>query len=223
MLISQRMKLKREDPRYSREYLAKLKPSQLKRIIEKRSVSELELIERDWLFLAREEQLPPEEWGTNGNFIWAVRSGRGWGKTRTASETFIHAVRYARYEYPNLVGATADEVRDVMISGESGILACAPKDFFPEFIPSLKKLIWPNGVVSHIYYGSEPDKARGPQSDFLWCDELSKWQRPEETFDNLLMGLRLGENPLCVVTSTSQTNYVFDGLREAYRQTRKSV
>lgn len=183
-----------------------LKPSQLKRIIEKRSVSELELIERDWLFLAREEQLPPEEWGINGNFIWAVRSGRGWGKTRTAAETFTHAVRYAGYKYPNLVGATADEVRDVMICGESGILACAPKDFFPEFIPSLKKLIWPNGVVSHIYYGSEPDKARGPQSDFLWCDELSKWQRPEETFDNLLMGLRLGENPLCIVNIHSQTN-----------------
>jgi predicted phage terminase large subunit-like protein len=162
----------------------------------------LELIEKDWLFLAREEQLPPDEWGTEGCFMWDIRSGRGWGKTRVAAETFIHAVQYGDFKYPNLVGATAEEVRDVMICGESGILACAPKDFYPEFVPSLKKLIWPNGVVSHIYYGTEPDRARGPQSDFLWCDELSKWQRPEETFDNLLMGLRLGPNPLCIVTST---------------------
>jgi len=191
--------------------LASLKPSQLKRILANRSVSELELIERDWLFLAREDQLPPAQWGIDGCFVWDIRSGRGWGKTRVAAETFIHAVQYGDFKYPNLVGATADEVRDVMICGESGILACAQKYFYPEFIPSLKKLIWPNGVVTHIYYGTEPDKARGPQSDFLWCDELSKWQRPEETFDNLLMGLRLGPNPLCIVTSTPRpTRFLMD-------------
>jgi predicted phage terminase large subunit-like protein len=162
----------------------------------------LELIEKDWLFLAREEQLPPEQWGTDGCFIWGLRMGRGTGKTRTATETFVHAVQYGGFKYPNLAGSTAEDVRDIMIDGESGILACAPQEFYPEFIPSLKKLIWPNGVVTHVYYGSEPDKARGPQSDFLWCDEIAKWNRPEETFDNLLMGLRLGPNPLCVVTST---------------------
>jgi len=191
--------------------LASLKPSQLKRILANHSVSELELIEKDWLFLAREEQLPPVQWGAEGCFIWNVRAGRGYGKTRLAAETFIHAVQYGGFKYPNLVGATAEEVRDVMICGESGLLACAPKDFYPEFVPSLKKLIWPNGVVSHIYYGTEPDRARGPQSDFLWCDELSKWQRPEETFDNLLMGLRLGPNPLCIVTSTPRpTRFLMD-------------
>jgi len=191
--------------------LASLKLSQLKRILANRSVSELELIEKDWLFLAREDQLPPTQWGTDGCFLWAIRSVRGWGKTKTAAETFIHAVQYGDFKYPNLVGATADEVRDVMICGESGILSCAQKDFYPEFVPSLKKLIWPNGVVTHIYYGTEPDKARGPQSDFLWCDELSKWQRPEETFDNLLMGLRLGPNPLCIVTSTPRpTRFLMD-------------
>jgi len=154
------------------------------------------------LFWARDNQLPPDEWGKDGCFIWNIRAGRGWGKTKTSAETFVWAVRYGGYKYPNLVGATAEDVRDLMIDGESGILACCPKDFYPTFIPSLKKLIWPNKVVSHFYYGSEPDKARGPQSDFLWCDEIAKWLRPEETFDNLMMGLRLGKNPLCIVSST---------------------
>jgi predicted phage terminase large subunit-like protein len=63
-------------------------------------------------------------------------------------------------------------------------------------------LIWPNGVITHIFYGSEPNKARCPQSDYLWCDELAKWQFAEEMFDNLLMGLRMGPNPLCMITST---------------------
>lgn len=165
----------------------------------------------DWAFWARPEQLPPTQWGKDGCFIWNVRAGRGFGKTRLSAETFIQAVRNWGYKYPNLAGATAEDVRDIMIEGESGILACAPEDFKPEFIPSLKKLIWPNKVETHIYYGSEPNKARGPQSDFLWCDELAKWQRQEETFDNLLMGLRLGPNPLCIVTSTPRpTKFLMD-------------
>ena len=188
-----------------------MKPSQLKRILANRSVSELELIEKDWLFLAREEQLPPDQWGAEGCFIWNVRAGRGYGKTRLSAEVFIRAIQYGGYTLPNLAGATAEDVRDIMIDGESGILACAPKEFYPEFIPSLKKLIWPNGVVSHIYYGTEPDKARGPQSDFLWLDEVAKWNRVEETFDNLLMGLRKGPNPLCIVTSTPRpTKFLMD-------------
>lgn len=154
----------------------------------------------DWRFWARDEQLPPLNWGEDGSFMWNIRAGRGWGKTRTGAETFIWAVKEGGYMHPNLAGATAEEVRDIMIEGESGILSCAPDDFRPEYIPSLKQLIWPNGAVTHICYGSEKEKARGYQSDFLWCDELAKWQFTEETFDNLLLGLRLGHNPLCVVT-----------------------
>ena len=172
----------------------------------------------DWNFWARPEQLPPKQWGKDGCFIWNVRAGRGWGKTRVSAEIFIRAVKDWGYKYPNLAGATAEDV------GESGILACAPEVFRPDFIPSLKKLVWPNGVETHIYYGSEPNKARGPQSDFLWCDELAKWQRPEETFDNLLMGLRLGPNPLGIVTSTPRpTKFLMDLERRTDRQGRPST
>jgi phage terminase large subunit-like protein len=171
----------------------------------------LKQLEHDWLFWARDEQFPPEDWGRAGCFLWNIRAGRGWGKSRVGAETFIWAVRYGGYKYANLAGATAEDVRDIMVQGESGILAVAPPDFMPQFVATTKKLIWPNGTVSHIYYGSEPNKARGPQSDFLWCDEISKWQYPEETFDNLLMGLRLGDNPLCVITSTPRpTKFLMD-------------
>lgn len=162
----------------------------------------MKFLEKDWLFWARDTQLPPDEWGSDGCFCWNIRAGRGFGKTRTGAETFIYAIRECGYQHPNLAGATSEDVRDLMIEGESGILACAPEDFYPKFIPTLKKLEWPNGVVTHIYYGTEPDKARGPQSDFIWADEIAKWQYPEETWDNLLMGLRLGPDPRCLITST---------------------
>jgi predicted phage terminase large subunit-like protein len=109
-----------------------------------------------------------------------------------------------------------------MIEGESGILSCAPANFYPEYIPSQKKLVWPNGVITHIFYGSEPNKARGPQSDYLWCDELAKWQFAEETFDNLLMGLRLGLNPLCMITSTPRpTRFLMELENRTDKQGRK--
>jgi phage terminase large subunit-like protein len=105
----------------------------------------------DWSFWGRPEQLPSEQWGNDGCFVWNYRAGRGAGKTKAGAETFILMIRDHEYKYPNLAGATAEDVRDIMIEGESGILACAPEDFRPEYIPSLKKLIWPNGVVSKIY------------------------------------------------------------------------
>ena len=206
------------------ELIASLPESQRADILASLTDEQAYAILHDWNFWARPDQLPPEQWGKDGCFIWNVRAGRGWGKTRVSAEIFIKAVKDWGYKYPNLAGATAEDVRDIMIEGESGILACAPEDFRPEFIPSLKKLVWPNNVETHIYYGSEPNKARGPQSDFLWCDELAKWQRPEETFDNLLMGLRLGPNPLCVVTSTPRpTKFLMDLERRTDRQGRPST
>jgi len=205
------MRLTRFDPRYCADYLSKLNPTAKERIFAGLPAKDLKRTLSDWTFWARDDQLPPLQWGENGCFIWNVRAGRGFGKTRMSAEVFIRAVQYGGYKYPNLAGATAEDVRDIMIQGESGILACAPDNFRPEYIPSLKKLVWPNGVVSNIYYGSEPDKARGPQSDFLWMDEIAKWRKPEETFDNLLMGLRLGPNPLCIVTSTPRpTRFLMD-------------
>jgi phage terminase large subunit-like protein len=203
--------LKRTDQHYSADYLRTLSIHDREAFTWRLGGENMEFLMKDWLFWARDSQLPPEQWGRDGCFIWNIRAGRGFGKTRTGAETFIYAVKEGGYTHPNLAGATSEDVRDLMIEGESGILACAPEEFYPEFVPTLKKLIWPNGVVTHIYYGTEPDKARGPQSDFIWCDELSKWQYPEETFDNLMMGLRLGSDPRCLLTSTPRpTKFLMD-------------
>ena len=215
--------LKRTNPFYSADYLRSLSKHEQEAFMWRTPKKDLEFLQKDWLFWARENQLPPVEWGKDGCFIWNLRAGRGYGKTRVGAETFIWAVKYCGYQHPNLAGATSEDVRDLMIEGESGILACAPDDFKPQFIPTLKKLIWPNGVTSHIYYGSEPDKARGPQSDLLWCDELAKWEKAEETFDNLLMGLRLGPDPRCIITSTPRpTKFLMELERRTDSQGRKS-
>lgn len=100
-----------------------------------------------------------------------------------------------------LVGATASDVRDVLIEGESGILAKSPPGFRPRWNPSKSRLTWPNGAVGYTYSAEEPDRLRGKQHDGAVCDELASW-RYMETWDQLMFGLRLGNDPRCVVATT---------------------
>ncbi len=101
-----------------------------------------------------------------------------------------------------LVAATAADARDVMVEGASGILAIAPPWNRPAFEPSKRRLTWPNGSIATLYSAEEPDMLRGPQHDAAWCDELAKWKRLDEAWDNLQFGLRLGATPQQVITTT---------------------
>jgi phage terminase large subunit-like protein len=133
--------------------------------------------------------------------------GRGTGKT------FIGAgwVNDKAAKHPgciiHLVGRTVADVRDVMVAGESGILAHAPKDFVPTYTPSARKLVWPNGSKAITFSADAPDQLRGPQSHFTWADELAAYpQKPDAsgatTWDNIEFSTRLGENPQILATTT---------------------
>ncbi len=100
-----------------------------------------------------------------------------------------------------LVAPTAADARDVMVEGESGILACSPPSFRPNYEPSKRRLTWPNGAMATTYSADEPDRLRGPQHDLAWADELAAWKQPD-TWDMLQFGLRLGKDPRCIVTTT---------------------
>ena len=126
--------------------------------------------------------------------------GRGYGKTRTGAETVRQWIKDG-FNYVNLIGATADDARDVMVLGESGILAVCPPWERPEYRVSQRKLIWPNGAESLIFTADEPDRLRGKQSTKLWCDELAAW-RYADSWDQSKFGLRLGTKPQAVITTT---------------------
>jgi phage terminase large subunit-like protein len=89
-----------------------------------------------------------------------------------------------------------------MVEGESGILACSPRDFRPKYEPSKRRLTWPNGAQATLFSAEDYDSLRGPQFDGAWCDELCKWRYAREAWDNLQFGLRLGDHPKQIVTTT---------------------
>jgi Terminase large subunit, T4likevirus-type, N-terminal len=82
-------------------------------------------------------------------------AGRGFGKTRSGSEWVLEQVS-AGCRRIALVGATAADVRDVMIEGESGILACSPDWNRPTYEPSKRRLTWPNGAIATTFSAEEP-------------------------------------------------------------------
>jgi predicted phage terminase large subunit-like protein len=100
------------------------------------------------------------------------------------------------------VAETAADARDVIVEGPSGLLAIHPADYRPKFEQSKRRLTWPNGAVAMLYNATEPDQLRGPQHDAAWCDELAKWRYAQETWDMLQFGLRLGDRPRQVITTT---------------------
>ncbi len=156
----------------------------------------------DWSLWARPEQLPPQgDWRA-----WLILAGRGFGKTRAGAE-WVRAIARTHPEARiALIGASLGDARAVMIEGESGLLDIGPPDRAPKFEPSLRRLTWDNGAQATLYSAGEPETLRGPQHSHAWCDELGKWNvsgnRAERCWDNLLLGLRLGEHPRILATTT---------------------
>jgi len=101
-----------------------------------------------------------------------------------------------------LIAETYDQGREVMVFGESGIMACSPPDRRPDWIAGRKCLVWPNGATAHLLSAHDPEGLRGWQFDALWADELAKWKRAGDAWDMLQFGLRLGDDPRACVTTT---------------------
>lgn len=137
--------------------------------------------------------------------------GRGAGKTRAGAE-WVRALALQRaspapffHGRIALVGETAADVREVMVEGVSGILACHPRDERPQWESSRKRLTWNNGAVAQCFSAEDPEQLRGPQFAAAWCDEIAKWRYAEETWNNLQFGLRLGEKPRQLITTTPRS------------------
>jgi phage terminase large subunit-like protein len=151
----------------------------------------------EWGSRARDEQKPPPgDWR-----VWLLLAGRGFGKTRTGAEMVRREIGMRTARHIALVAPTAADVRDVMVEGESGLVAIAPPWDRPEYEPSKRRLTWENGAIATTYSADEPERLRGPQHDFARCDELAAWRYPE-AWDMLMFGLRLGDDPRAVVTTT---------------------
>uniref|UniRef100_UPI00389934AB DNA-packaging protein n=1 Tax=Aquamicrobium zhengzhouense TaxID=2781738 RepID=UPI00389934AB len=168
------------------------------------SQEEIAIISREWVGTARGKQYRPGAEKTN----WLVMGGRGSGKTRLGAEWvnglargFSPFTRKLRYLRIALVAETLGDVREVMVDGPSGIAAIS-RNGRPRYEPTRRRLLWDSGAVAQAFSSEDPESLRGPQFDAAWCDEVAKWKNAVECFDMLQFGLRLGEQPRQIVTTT---------------------
>lgn len=198
--VSQLNELIHSHNRLSNDHLELLDPSDLEDLTNE----EADDLLHTWELWARKNQLEPTRILDNGEYwtIWLILAGRGFGKTRTGSETIIKWVTDGSCKRLALIAEDASDARDVMVEGESGIIACSRRGFVPKYEPSKRRLTWPNGAVASLFSAEDYDSLRGPQFDGGWIDELCKFRYAQEAWDNFMFGLRLGDHPRVIVTTT---------------------
>ncbi len=174
------------DDRQRAGLLLKLRPSQRR-----------ELATRWKIHAHQGQSLSDTDWS-----VWLIQAGRGFGKTRAGAEwVCTRAVEDGNLRIA-LVGATRRDVETVMVRGEAGLMAVGRHYGNVRWWPSRGIVEFGSGAEAHVFSAETPDGLRGPAHHIAWCDELAKWRRPEATWDNLMLGLRLGERPQTLVTTT---------------------
>lgn len=193
-------------PRKSKSPAARLKgltPRGRRRLLALLSPDENYGLNRDWQGWAhRGQKFPRWAWRT-----WVIMAGRGFGKTRTGAEWILaQAEAYGPVRIA-LVAASIDEAKRIMIEGESGLLNVGGP-LVTAWYPSLGRVEFEGGGEAALFSGAAPDRLRGPEHHFAWCDELAKWDKPQEAWDMLQLGMRLGRRPRVIVTTTPKAGPV---------------
>lgn len=201
-----------------------LTPEELRRLLAGLTeVQKAELVTRWFGFENEGQRDPPGDWR-----IWLIRAGRGFGKTRAGAEWVSEVARNNAEARIALVAATQADGLRVMIEGPSGLLAVARPGEDPRWVLGRRELRFSSGAVATLYSAEAGEELRGPEHHFAWCDELAKWRRGEAAWDNLMLGMRLGERPRVVVTTTPRVNAVMrrvmaaPGLAETLGRTREN-
>ncbi len=182
------------------ERLALLPRKERDRMLERMSDSEIRVFNEWWERWAHDGQFWPDtDWR-----IWLIRAGRGFGKTRAGAEWVSQMARDVPGARFALVGATLEDARRVMVEGPSGLLAVAREGETLAWRATAGELVFESGARALVYSAEAPEKLRGPEHDFAWADELAKWSAGcgDAAWDNLMMGMRRGERPRVVVTTT---------------------
>ena len=183
--------------------LLRANPDVRRRALAGLSDEEQRVLAGHWPGWAHRGQLAPAgEWAT-----WVLMAGRGFGRTRAGAEFVSAFARENAGAAIALVAASLDEARAVMVEGRSGLLAVASAGERREMAwePSKRRLVFASGAEAFLYSGGNPEGLRGPEHHLAWCDELAKWRHAKATWDNLRLGLRLGERPRALVTTTPRS------------------
>ena len=153
----------------------------------------------NWLKIARPNQIIPED----KSWIYCgALAGRGFGKTMMGAAWAWWQAWSVPKSFGAIIAPTRYDAQSVCIEGPAGILNQAPASIIKAYNKSELKITLINGSTIQGFSASEPDRLRGPQHHWAWCDELAAWENGDEVWDMLQFGMRLGDMPQTVWTTT---------------------
>lgn len=161
--------------------------------------------------LARTEQKPPDD---DSWLTWFYLAGRGSGKTRSAAEWLAFQALRAEGTRWAIAAPTFTDARDTCAEGNSGIIGILQEyGVLADYNRSIGEIFLTNGSRIKLFSGAEPDRFRGPQFHGGWFDELAAFKYPD-AWDQYQFGLRLGQHPQTVVTTTPRPTKLIKSLLE---------
>ena len=182
--------------------IAKLTPQEQEVFFDAFTQEQIKALQYDWKFWGRPKQLEcinEKDWD-----IWLYNCGRAFGKTRTGSEWVRHVAESNPGCRIALIAPTASAVRDIMVLGQSGLLAVCPEGTV-RYERSKSRLVWENGSIANMLSADEPARIRGFNFHYAWLDEVASF-RYEEAFDMVRYALREGVRPQMLITTTPEVN-----------------
>ena len=173
----------------------------------------------EWeLLWARPSQREPDAIRAGTQWLWMIKTGRGWGKNRTAAEVVAKRIREGRNRRGIIIGRTPSEVQNSLLEDpESGLLHVGPPEGRPSYSVSKREVRWPNGAVALVRSGAEPEGPRGINAEFFWADEIASWEYPDEAWSNAVLATRKGEVLTIVTTTPKPIGKVLDLLDQCDR------
>ncbi|MCW3847867.1 terminase family protein [Sphingomonas sp. LB-2] len=173
---------------------------------------ERDALDRAWPLWAHDGQYEPPKCADGSDWdVWVIKAGRGFGKTLAGAQWITARIAEGEKLQIALVGATLEDARRVMVEGRSGLIAVAG-DWVSGWHPSLRRLDFRTGAHATLFSGASPDMLRGPERHYAWCDELAKWEKPQQSWDMLQLNLRLGTRPRALITTTPRGGPVLRGI-----------
>ncbi len=169
----------------------------------------------EWKRIARVKQLPPDQWPADFLFrgvrgprdwrVWGIRSGRGFGKTRSAAEWIWPEAVNDPGSYSFVIAPTFSDVQHTCFEGDSGLIRCMPDELILDYNKTNTIMtVWTGDEPAQIrgFAADSPERLRGPNSHRVWADEVASWLYPEDAWSNMQFGLRLGRGPKICWTGT---------------------
>ena len=155
-----------------------------------------------WVASAHRYQVPPPL--EQDYTVWMMLAGRGAGKTRSAAEALWWWAWTNAGSRCLVLAPTSNDIKFTCFEGQSGLLACIPEELVIDYNKQDHQIKLSNGSIIRGISGDSYERLRGPQFHFAWCDELAAFQYlgAGEAWDMMMMGLRLGDKPRVIVTTT---------------------